>query len=115
MSVGMKRLSRSGREGNSCPRLHFWLGRSESVRYPPHPFSCDNSPRMICPVSGRALFRRWRMSERMAAAVLAALTPVLLSAATDDPKPTTKETADVALFSAAEMKWREGPPSLPKG
>ena len=50
-----------------------------------------------------------------AALVLAAAAAPAPAAPGDPPAPPNKEADGMQLFPAAEIKWQDGPPSLPKG
>jgi quercetin dioxygenase-like cupin family protein len=57
------------------------------------------------------------MRSRLVAIALIVFGLVLLLATTyaDSPSSPEKETAKMALFPPDEIKWQEGPPSLPRG
>jgi quercetin dioxygenase-like cupin family protein len=55
------------------------------------------------------------MCDRLAGVALVAVGSVLLSAVSAEPPAVKEGAGEMVIFPAAEIKWREGPPSLPKG
>jgi quercetin dioxygenase-like cupin family protein len=55
------------------------------------------------------------MSFRFLFGVLAATVGIFAVLVQADQPPSHRKAADVAFFPISEIKWREGPPSLPKG
>jgi quercetin dioxygenase-like cupin family protein len=68
-------------------------------------------------VTANHAFRQGEFDDKTAAMILDDL-PKLLGKAEEPAKPPAeahKQPADIALFHGSTLKWRAGPPSLPKG